>query len=73
MQICRKTAEHSDRFGISSGWHSHPVLCVANIDAGRIVIDLRKPIQRSALRHTSQRITRAVEGWENNISTDWRS
>jgi hypothetical protein len=24
-------------------------------------------------RHTPQRITRAVEGWENNINTDWRS
>src|SRR6202051_3276877 len=49
MQICRETAEHPYGLRIPSSRHSYPVLCVADIDAGSIVIDLRKSIQCSAL------------------------
>jgi hypothetical protein len=48
MQICRETAEHPYGLRIPSSRHSDPVLCVADIDAGSIVIDLRKSIQRPA-------------------------
>jgi hypothetical protein len=48
MQICRETAEHPYGLHIPSTRHGYPVLCVANIDARGIVIDLRKSIQRPA-------------------------
>src|SRR5580692_6279403 len=40
MQIGRKTAEHPYRLHIPSTRHGYPVLCVANIDARSIVVDL---------------------------------
>src|SRR5271156_884852 len=48
MQIRRETTKHPYRLCIASRRHSYPVLCVANIDACSIVIDLRKSIQRLA-------------------------